>query len=403
MTDISRVRLSGPLAEHAAGLAADLDGRGYASGTVLHSVRMMAAVSRWLQERGMAASDLDQAVAQAVLAERHAAGRWRAVRIGSLKTMLSYLREAGVVRAEAGPVSGSAVEVVLAGFAAYLSLERGLTAKSVERDQIAVRPFLTQVMGDDQNRLEQLTAQDVISYLVEVTRLRPGAAGRIAGALRSVLRFLYLKELISVPLADAVPSVSSRKLSGLPRFLTTVQVASILAACDTDTAVGRRDLAVLTVLSRLGLRAGEVAGLRLDDIDWKRGEIRIAGKGNRVERLPLPADVGATIVAYLRAGRPQAECREVFLCAKGARRAMTRGAVTNVVAGASRKAGLGTVFAHRLRHSAATAMLEAGGSLDEIGQVLRHQHALTTAIYAKVDISGLRSVARAWPGTDAAA
>src|SRR5438445_4161132 len=339
MTDISRVRLSGPLAEHAAGLAADLDGRGYAPSTVLHSVRMMAAVSRWLQERGMTASELDQAVAQAVLAERHAAGRWRAVRIGSLKPMLSYLRGAGVGQAEAGPVPATAVDIVLAGFAAYLSLERGVTGKSVERDRIAVRPFLTEVMGDGGNGLEQLTAQDVTSYLVEVTRLRPGAAGRIAGALRSVLRFLYLKERIGIPLADAVPSVSSRKLSSLPKFLTAAQVASILAACDTDTAVGRRDLAVLTVLARLGLRAGEVAGLRLDDIDWKRGEIRIAGKGNRVEQLPLPADVGAAIVAYLRAGRPQAECREVFLCVKGARRAMTRGAVTHVVANASRRAG----------------------------------------------------------------
>ena len=208
MTDISRVRLSGPLAEHAAGLAADLDGRGYAPSTVLHSVRMMAAVSRWLEERGMTASELDQAVAQAVLAERHAAGRWRAVRIGSLKPMLSYLRGAGVGQAEAGPVPATAVDIVLAGFAAYLSLERGVTGKSVERDRIAVRPFLTEVMGDGGNGLEQLTAQDVTSYLVEVTRLRPGAAGRIAGALRSVLRFLYLKELIGIPLADAVPSVS---------------------------------------------------------------------------------------------------------------------------------------------------------------------------------------------------
>lgn len=403
MTDVSRVRLTGPLAEHAAGLAADLDGRGYAPGTVLHSVRMMAAVSRWLGQRGMAASELDRAVAQRVLAEQHAAGRWRTVRIGSMEAMLSYLRSMGVARAEVGPVSATAVDIMLEGFAAYMSLERGLTDKSVERDRNAVRPFLTQVMGGGCDGLKQLTAQDVTSYLVEAARLGPGTARRIAGALRSVLRFLYLKELIGAALADAVASVSSRKLCALPRFLTAAQVASILAACDTDTAVGRRDLAVLTVLARLGLRAGEVAGLRLDDIDWKRAEIRIAGKGNRVERLPLPVDVGAAIVAYLRAGRPQAECREVFLCVKGARRAMTRGAVTHVVANASRRAGLGTVFAHRLRHSAATAMLQAGGSLGEIGQVLRHQHVLTTAIYAKVDIGGLRSVARAWPGAQAAA
>jgi integrase/recombinase XerD len=167
--------------------------------------------------------------------------------------------------------------------------------------------------------------------------------------------------------------------------------------------VGRRDLAVLTVLSRLGLRAGEAAALRLDDIDWRQGEITVTGKGSRQDRLPLPADVGSVVVAYLRDGRPRTGHREVFLCARAPHRGMSRGAVTNVAARAARKAGLGTVHAHRLRHSAATAMLDAGGSLSEIGQVLRHRHVLTTAIYAKVDIVALRSVARPWPGPGAAA
>jgi len=153
------------------------------------------------------------------------------------------------------------------------------------------------------------------------------------------------------------------------------------------------------VLVRLGLRASEAAALRLDDIDWRRGEITVHGKGDRHDRLPLPADVGQAIVAWLTAGRPDttAAGREVFMRVRAPQQALTRGAVTQVVARAGQRAGLGPIHAHRLRHTAATRMLRGGGSLGEIGQVLRHRHALTTAIYAKVDIDALRLLARLWP------
>jgi integrase/recombinase XerD len=198
-----------------------------------------------------------------------------------------------------------------------------------------------------------------------------------------------------------VPSVAAWKLAGLPTALDDGQVAALLASCDRATVVGRRDLAILTVLVRLGLRAGEAAALRLDDIDWRRGELTVHGKGNRHDRLPLPADVGQAIVAWLTAGRPDTTAagggREVFLRVRVPHEALTRGAVTQVVARAAQRAGLGPIYAHRLRHTAATGMLRAGGSLPEIGQVLRHRHALTTAIYAKVDLDGLRPLARSWP------
>jgi site-specific recombinase XerD len=181
--------------------------------------------------------------------------------------------------------------------------------------------------------------------------------------------------------------------------LSSDQVTALLTACDRNTSTGRRDFAILTLLVRLGLRAGEVAALVLDDIDWRRGEIGVRGKANRYDRLPLPADVGQAIVDYLRHGRPGVALgRAVFVWAHAPYRALSSTAVTTVVANAGRRAGIGLIGAHRLRHTAATSMLRAGGSLTEIGQVLRHRRVLTTAVYAKVDLQALRLVARPWPG-----
>ena len=260
------------------------------------------------------------------------------------------------------------------------------------------------LVRDGRLDLGALTAGEVSAFVVSMSRRQPGAVPRMATALRSFRRFAHASGLIAEGLAGAVPAAAARKQARVPQALTGAQVAALVASCDPGTPVGRRDLAILAMLSRLGLRAGEVAGLQLDDIDWRRGEITIRGKGCRHDRLPLPADVGEALVSYLTSGRPGTGCREVFICARGPYRPMNRVTVTNVVATAARKAGLGTApHAHRLRHSAATAMLAAGAPLTEIGQLLRHQSVLTTAIYAKVDIAALRTVARPWPVTQAAA
>jgi site-specific recombinase XerD len=172
----------------------------------------------------------------------------------------------------------------------------------------------------------------------------------------------------------------------------------LLGSCDRRTATGRRDYAVLLLLSRLGLRAGEVARLGLDDIDWRHGELIVTGKGSRSEKLPLPADVGKAITAYLRHGRPPAaEGRSVFVRVHAPLQALTTGGVTMIVFDAAQRAGLGKMHAHRLRHTAATAMVRAGSPLPEVGQVLRHRSVLSTAIYAKVDREALSVLARPWP------
>jgi integrase/recombinase XerD len=206
-----------------------------------------------------------------------------------------------------------------------------------------------------------------------------------------------MQGLTTTCLVDAVPKVAYRS-PGLPRGLRPAQVEAMLASCDRTSVAGVRDYAVLTLLARMGLRAGEVAGLGLDDIDWRGGELAVAGKGGRTDRLPLPPDVGEAIVAYLRQARPpDALDRRVFIRVRAPHHGLTATGVTQAVAAAARRAGLGTVSAHRLRHSAATSMLAAGASLTEIGQVLRHRGPLTTSIYAKADTAALRALARPWP------
>ena len=405
MGELFQVALSGPLEEHAAGFAADLAGQGYAHSVVVIHVRRLAHVSLWLEARGLGASALDEAAGRAFLVDRQAAGRSASLRIGSLAPLLEYLRGIGAAPVP-GPVQpATPADALLARYAGYQASERGLSAKTIARNVMAIRPVLADLGREDQPDLGlgRLTAREVMDFVVGQSRQRPGSMPHLVTALRSLLRFLHVDGVTATGLADAVPTTAGKKLAGLPKALPAGQVAAMLASCDQGTALGLRDLAVLTLLSRLGLRISEVAGLKLEDIDWHRGEITVSGKGNRTERLPLPADVGTAIVAYLQDGRPRSGQGRVFLCDRGPHRPMSRGAVTNVAARAAAKAGLGTVHAHRLRHSAATAMLEAGGSLDEIGQVLRHRRTLTTAIYAKADVTALRTVARPWPGQEAAA
>jgi integrase/recombinase XerD len=241
---------------------------------------------------------------------------------------------------------------------------------------------------------------EVRAFVVEVCpRLGRRAAQLTVVALRSLLRFLHLEGVLERSLAGAVPSVFGSRLSGLPKRLEAGQVDALLASCDRSTVVGIRDVAILTVLARLGLRAAEVAGLSLEDIDWRAGELVVRGKGGRSERLPLPVDVGEAIVGYPRDGRPvSAQDRAVFVRVRAPHHRLSPGGVTYVVEAAALRAGLGQIHAHRLRHTAASEMLRAGATLPEVGQVLRHRRASSTAIYAKVDREALRHIARPWPG-----
>ena len=321
----------------------------------------------------------------------------------AMQPILNYLRGSGIAPAASSPSSGGALEATLERFRGYLTGERGIRKESACRYTDLMRPFLQTRVEPDGLALDfrRLAAADIVSFVVtNCPRLSPGTAGLTVTALRSLLGFLHVDGAIERSLVSVVPTVPGRRLTGLPKGLAPDQVERLLASCDTATRSGCRDFAVLTMLVRLGLRAGEVAKLELDDIDWRAGEIVVAhGKANCTERLPLPTDVGEAVAAYLRQARPTtARGRTVFVRIRPPRHALTSCAVTQIVGRATERCGFGRIYAHRLRHTAATLMLRGGASLPEIGQLLRHRNTITTAIYAKVDRDALRSIARPWPG-----
>ena len=383
MVKVLRSFVRGPLEPHVTGFADELLRQGYSRSSAGQHVCFIAHLDRWMSAAGLGLGELSGPVIESYLAERRAAGyvEYRSVR--ALRPLLDYLAPLGVLPAPP-EVRLDAVEELLGRYRDYLLCERGLTAGTVRGYVDCVRPFAAGRARGDALDLAAVTAADVTGFVLATCPARAvGSAKLIVCALRSLLGWLHLTGQVPVSLAAAVPAVAGWRLSGLPKGLEPAQLRRLLGACDRRTPTGRRDYAIMLLLSRLGLRAGEAAGLGLDDIDWRRGELAILGKGNRAERLPLPAEVGAAIATYLRRGRPDtAEGRSVFVRVHAPHRALTTGGVTMVVFDAAQRAGLGRMHAHRLRHTAATAMLRAGSPLAEVGQVLRHRSPLTTAIYA---------------------
>jgi site-specific recombinase XerD len=397
MDGLFGVRMTGPLTPYAAGFAVELGRVGYTSLSTLDQLRLVAHLSRWLDSEGLDVGDVGEAVVEAFLVARRAAGYRAHLKLASLLPLLTYLRGLGV-SPPAGVASRTRVEQELERFRGYLLAERGLTPGAARGYVSLVRAFVAGRVDARGVDPQQVTAGELTSFMVAVSgRLGAKTVQRSASALRSLLRFWHLQGVVTTSLVEAVPKIAHRAPQ-LPRGLEPDQVAAMLASCDTERIDGLRDHAMLLLMSRLGLRCGEVAALGLDDVNWRAGQLTVRGKGNRRDLLPLPVEVGQAMADYLRRGRPATAIgRTVFVRFKAPHRALTSGGVTQAVAAAGRRAGLGTICGHRLRHSAATSMLAAGGSLTEIGQVLRHRRPLTTAIYAKVDIEALRALARPWP------
>jgi site-specific recombinase XerD len=385
-----RSTVSGPLAPFEAGFRAQLARAGYTPASIRGAVAAMARLSEWLEDRAFSSSGLTpQVVAH--------------VRIAGLRPVLGFLREIGEVPSADSAVDATPVEGLLAEFRSWLAEERGLSAVTVRCYCKQARSFLAGLPEPLDASLQRLDAGQVTAFMLDCCRDRnTWSAKATVTAVRALLRFLHVAGRVRVSLAAAVPSVAGWRLASLPRGLDAAQVELLLGSCDRDTVVGRRDYAILTALARLGLRGAEVAALELSDVDWRGGEVAVRGKGNRIERLPLPVDVGEALATYVTGGRARCDSAAVFLTVRAPCRGLSPEAVRAIMGRACQRAGLDRRGAHRLRHTLATEMLRAGASLAEVGQVLRHRSQLATSIYAKVDDNALRTLARPWPSGDAA-
>jgi integrase len=362
----------------------------------------MAHLSRWLAERGLEAGELSDVHVEQFVSHRRTVSRdHRRLTVRGVAPLLEYLRGQGVVPQPIPTVAETPRAQLLDAFVGYLAAERGLAVSTVNNYRSVADRFLT--AGSDWPDGEAgpagLCAEQVNAFvLAESVGRSTGSLNNVTTGLRALLRWLHVAGYTPVSLTGAVPAAAGWRDSGLPRAVPSDQIGRLLASCDRRTRVGRRDLAILTVLARLGLRAGEVAALSIDDLDWRAGEIEVPGKGNRRERLPLPVDVGQTIADYCRRGRRHGACRSLFLHAHAPYIGLSHTGINQVVARACQRAGLPRIGAHRLRHSAACAMRAAGAPLLEIGQALRHRDVSVTAHYARDDPAALAVVARPWPG-----
>lgn len=398
-TEPKKRRGKNPVTALSKGFEEDLRRQGYAAGTIWKQRKLLNDLTGWLQGQQLAMGDLSMAQVDRFMVDRRSAGVRKLKTRKALGPILDHLRGLGLVPAAETPVEDDPAQIILNRYRQFLTTERGLATVTAGRYIDCLRPFLGRRMAAGELDLGGLTPADVTAFVVAwCPCLNSGVAKLTVTALRSFLGFLHLYGVTERSLIPSVPTVLRRRMAGMPKGLEPDQMRRLLAACDADTAVGCRDLAILTLLVRLGIRRCEVAGLRLDDIDWRAGTIRVRGKGDCHEQLPLPPDVGGRVAQYLRHARPaDAQGRTVFVRHFAPHYALGASRVSGIVADAARRAGLGRVHAHRLRHTAATELLRSGASLPEIGQLLRHRRVETTAIYAKVDRDALRLIARPWP------
>jgi integrase/recombinase XerD len=394
---VAEVCVPGPLAGYATEFRSALLAAGYTPLSAVNQLRLMVHLSRWLDVRGLTAADLSEHRVEEYLAARREAGYRGLFTRRALAPVLDFLAAQGARPVAELVVSSTPARTLLASFERYLVAERGLAASTVAAYVVRVGRFIAEYAPNGD--MSVVSAADVTrAVLAECASRSVGAGQYFVAAVRSFLRFCRVEGLVRDDLSAAALTVTGRRTSLLPKGISAGEAQALLRCCDRRRAVGRRDHAVLQVLLRLGLRAGEVAALRLDDIDWRAGQIVVHGKGRRDERLPLPAEVGEAIAAYLRRGRPTTAGREVFVSAIAPWSALTREAVSTIVRRACARAGIAPVGPHRLRHSLACAMVRAEVPLAEIGQVLRHRSPVATAIYARVDVEQLRGLAQPWPG-----
>lgn len=392
----------GPLASHIAAFATSMSTQGYCLYLVKRQAHLAACFSQWLMQRRIVARQVRVEHVAQYLKYRVQHSRMHAGDDASLKHFICFLRSIGAIPADKVSTGKlSAIERCIQAYEQYLFEARALARATIVNYVPFVRTFLRARFGDGQVALSRLTAGDVVHFVQrQAPHLHRKRAKTMTSALRSFLRYARFRGDVTRDLAAAVPIVPNWSMTSIPRAIASDQVRLLLASIDRRTAIGRRDYAILLLLARLGLRAGEVTSLELDDIDWNIGKLTVRGKTGQRSDLPLSSEVGKAIAAYLRRGRPQSNCRRVFLRAKAPIDGFRQCGIVSIVRHSIQRAGIKapTMGAHQFRHGLAIEMLRHGASLGEIGDLLGHQHPDTTRIYAKVDLAALRKLAMPWPG-----
>jgi site-specific recombinase XerD len=357
-------RKPGRLGPFVEGYRARLSELGYTPGTVRGMLKVLGQLGRWMDAEGVELGKLDMPAVEAFRAARSAGGDRRVASVGELRQLVRYLREVGVMAPTECAQALPPLEGLIADYRRWLVVERDLAAPTVPRYEKLARRFLGErVTADDELGARGLSGSDVSGFLVrECARVSLGSAkGRVA-ELRSLLRFLHLRGLTERSLAEAVPPVAGWRETGIPQAISRADVERLLACCDRSSLGGVRDFAMLMLLARLGLRSIEIARLELDDLHWRSGELTVRGKARRRDGLPLPADVGEALAAYLsRRGRH--DSRRVFLTLRAPTRPIRADVVGDVVQRCCTRAGVALVGAHQLRHALASEMLRQGASL----------------------------------------
>lgn len=393
------VRIEGPLAAFAAGFEEALVADGYSKNWARQLMELAAEVSGWLGEAGLGAGDLTGEVIGEFFARR-GPGRSRCRTARSWEPMMARLRSLGVAAAERTFALGrtDAEEELLRCYRRWCVGQRGLTSTTADEYVKRVASFLARWRPDADVVVAELDGRAVLGTVGAAAEVLPGPSLRcMVTALRSFLRFLHATGRIASSLVDAVPALKTWPRTALPSVVPAGEARGLVAGCDTASPRGRRDAAVVLVLLRLGLRASEVARLGLDDIDWRCGEVRIWGKGGRIDQLPLPVEVGEAVALYLSDGRPSSSSRSVFLTVTAPIRSLSPDGVGSLVYRACERAGVARVGPHMLRRTLATETLRAGAPMSEVAQLLRHADQATSSIYASADARAVAALAQPWP------
>ena len=392
----------GPLVPWLSGLADAWRARRFPPRTIHNQLRSVVHFSEWLEQQQTELSSLSSEHVTQYLQTRPLRSQQRDAR-APLRRLMEYLRSQSVIAQEEPARAPTFIECCVQDYVQYLCDQRGLAKSTVVKHAIHARNFLQHRYGDGNVVLSKLNADDVIAFVRHETgRVTSRETMRtVNGSLRVFLRYVHVHAEGMPDLVQQVPQVACWSMTSVPRGIAADQTEKLLTSIDRSKPVGRRDYAILLLLARLGLRAGEIVFLTLDDINWREGTLTVTLKGARRAVYPLTEEIGEAIADYLQNGRPESKDRYVFLHARAPFRAFRRGCdLADIVRYHIERVGVEapTRGTHQFRHGLATQMLDQGASLDEIGDVLGHRKPNTTWIYTKVNIRALRDLAMPWPG-----